>query len=1046
MATQPAASDFASPATAAADRILQRYRRNDAEANITTAIRDFIVSANLAKPDEMQEEVHPSDASRSLVDLRTAGTLIEVKRRIAGGNDGPVPDPQHVRQLDDYLLESQAAGSGVRLGVLTDGRRWLIRSEPYAPVQSAYPYALTLEEGDSGANNLRLWLRDSVLLSAENIAVTENSLRQHFGPLSPHYERDIAALRRLYDQHKDGETIRVKRHLWHDLLRAALGEVAQERVQQDDLFVRHTYLTAVIGMVVQAVFGVDLRSLAAAAPDDLLAGQQFRSQTGLQGVVESDFFSWPSEIGGQPIIIALAERISRFNWQGNFPNDIASILYQCVIPADERRQLGEYYTPEWLARDMVSELVTDPLAQRVLDPACGSGTFIVEAVRHYIAQAEATGVAQEEIFAGLHAAVTGIDVHPVAVHLARAAWTLAAKPAIGAGAAGVVSAPIYLGDALQLRYRSDDMFAEHEVAIVVENDAAATGNGEALELKFPRALVDNAQAFDGLITDIGDHIERGDDAELALADHRIPEEHRPMLLSTISTLQKLHQQGRNHVWTYYIRNMVRPVSLSHSKVDVVIGNPPWLNYRNTSNILRDALVQQSRNNYDIWRGGRYAAQQDVAGLFFARSVDLYLREGGKIGMVMPHSALQAGQYSRWRNGNWQATHNGHTVAVNFGIKLPWDLEQLEPNDFFPVPSSVVFGERINVADRGTPLPRSVERWLGATGTDAVKREVVSLFESSNEEDSPYNNYSLKGATIIPRCLFFVHEIENTALIQARRSITVNPRRGSQDKRPWNNINLDLITGKTLGEEHAFDVHLGETIVPYVALAPLKALLPVKQGEHELPIDKDGIGGISMYGLERGMRDRWRIISALWEENKSPNNKLNLLEQLDYYRKLSSQLRWQRSPGQRPIRIVYSAAGRATAAIIHDDKAIIESKLLWVTCRNMQEAHYLVAIINSDTLYEAVQPLMTRGQFGPRDLQKHLWKLPIPEFDADDPLHTAIADAGAAAALGAQARLRDLQAERGAAVSWRIARRELRAWLTSSPEGKAVEEQVQRLLQ
>ena len=1045
MATQSDASDFASPATNAADRILQRYQRNEAEANITTAIRDFIVSANLAKPDEMQEEVHPSDASRKLVDLRTAGTLIEVKRRIAGGNDSPVPDPDHVSQLDKYLVESQDAGSGVRLGVLTDGRRWLIRSEPYAPIQSAFPYTFTLEEGDSGADNLRLWLRDSVLLSAENIAVTESSLRQHFGPLSPHYERDIAALRRLYDEHKDGETIRVKRHLWHDLLRAALGEVAQERVQQDDLFVRHTYLTAVIGMVVQATFGIDLRTLAAAAPDDLLAGQRFRRQTGLQGVVESDFFSWPSETGGQPIIKTLADRISRFNWQGNFPNDIASILYQCVIPADERRQLGEYYTPEWLARDMVSELVTDPLAQRVLDPACGSGTFIVEAVRHYIARADAEGVSKEKVFDGLHAAVTGIDVHPVAVHLARAAWTMAAKPAISAGATGEISAPIYLGDALQLRYRSDDMFAEHEVAIVVENDIAAR-NGEALELKFPRALVDDAQTFDGLITDIGDHIEYGGNAVSALAAHRIPEKHRPMLLSTIDTLQKLHDQGRNHVWTYYIRNMVRPVSLSHSKVDVVIGNPPWLNYRNTSSILREALVQQSRNNYDIWAGGRYATQQDVAGLFFARSVDLYLREGGKIGMVMPHSALQAGQYSRWRSGNWQATHNGHAVAVDFSIKLPWDLERLDPNDFFPVPSSVVFGERRNVADRGISLPRSVERWLGATGTDAVRREVVSLFDPSSAEISPYGDYTLNGAVLSPRCLFFVHEIENTALIQARRSITVIPRRGSQDNSPWKDLNLDLITGDTLGEENAFDVHLGETVVPYVTLAPLKALLPVKQGERELPTDEDGVGGINLDELERGMRHRWQIVNALWEENKSPNSKLNLLGQINYYGKLSSQLRWQRSPGQRPFRIVYSAAGRATAAVVHDDKAIVDGKLFWVTCKNMQEAHYLVAIINSAALYEAVQPLMTRGQFGPRDLQEHLWKLPIPEFDADDPLHTAIAEAGAAAALGAQSRLRALQAERGPTVSWRIARRELRAWLTSAPEGKAVEDQVQRLLQ
>ena len=55
--------------------------------------------------------------------------------------------------------------------------------------------------------------------------------------------------------------------------------------------------------------------------------------------------------------------------------------------------------------------------------------------------------------------------------------------------------------------------------------------------------------------------------------------------------------------------------------------------------------------YGIWTGGQYASNQDVAGLFYARSVDLYLKDGGKIGMVLPHSALQTGQYSKWRSGS-----------------------------------------------------------------------------------------------------------------------------------------------------------------------------------------------------------------------------------------------------------------------------------------------------------------------------------------------------------------------------------------------------------
>ena len=42
-----------------------------------------------------------------------------------------------------------------------------------------------------------------------------------------------------------------------------------------------------------------------------------------------------------------------------------------------------------------------------------------------------------------------------------------------------------------------------------------------------------------------------------------------------------------------------------------------------------------------------------------------------------------------------------------------------------------------------------------------------------------------------------------------------------------------------------------------------------------------------------MRERWQTVSRLWEENKALANNLNLLSQLDYMGKLSSQLKWLR---------------------------------------------------------------------------------------------------------------------------------------------------------
>ena len=44
---------------------------------------------------------------------------------------------------------------------------------------------------------------------------------------------------------------------------------------------------------------------------------------------------------------------------------------------------------------------------------------------------------------------------------------------------------------------------------------------------------------------------------------------------------------------------MRPVVLSRSKVDVVIGNPPWINYNQTADILRDELLNLSRNSLTV---------------------------------------------------------------------------------------------------------------------------------------------------------------------------------------------------------------------------------------------------------------------------------------------------------------------------------------------------------------------------------------------------------------------------------------------------------------
>ena len=1040
--------DYNDPACAgAAAEMLRRHDLGEPEANITSAVRDFLIATRLARSDEIVEENPPAQGSRRAVDLTALDTFIESKRRI-GSTGGLDPNPEYVEQLDDYLEQSQRQGR-VRMGILTDGRYWLLRWPNAGPVRAGPPYAFTLGDPDRWFT-LYEWLRDHALSAEEDKQPSRDSVAEHFGPDSPSYQRDIAVLKALYDEYAGYSTIRVKRQLWENLLKAALGEIASSPEEMDDLFVRHTYLTAVVGMVVQASFGIDIYALAETHAEDLLHGREFRSKTGLQGVVESDFFAWPTEVGGLPMLRTLAHRVARFDWQ-EAPNDVAAILYQTVIPPDERRKLGEYYTPDWLARAIVREAVTDPLSQYVLDPACGSGTFVAEAVTHFIETARGTSLDPKDVLEWLRFSISGIDVHPVAVHLARSAWVLAAQPAIQAaveyGLSTNITVPIYLGDALQLRFRTGDMFAEHNVTIQVEDESNT-------QLVFPVSLVKRAETFDALMGDVAEAIESGDDPSFALDDHGISDHaERQSLERTIASLQMLHGEGRDHIWAYYTRNLVRPVALARSKVDVIVGNPPWLIYRNTVSTLRTELERQSKDIYGIWVGGRHANHQDISSLFFARSVDLYLKDGGAIGMVMPHSALRTGQHSKWRTGEWRAKAigrgkkrtPGRVLAVDFGCKTAWDLEGLEPNTFFPVPASVVFARRAGEGANAKPLAGDVERWLGEPSADADRQARTTIINISASDVSPYANHARNGATIYPRPLFFVEEIENPAIIRAGQTATVDPRRGSQDKEPWRSLNLTTITGQTIETQHVHEVHLGATLVPYATLRPLKAVLPLRSGEMEIPANEDGTGGIHLGGLERQMRDRWRTVSRLWEENRAASNRMNLLEQLDYYGKLSAQLAWQQSPSERPVRVLYGGWGVPTAALLHDDDAIVDYKLFWVVCKDLQEANYLLAIINSDALYEMVTPLMSKGQFGARDLQKHLWKLPIPEFDPGDSLHAEVSAAGEAAAEGAARQLDRLREERDR-VTVTIARRELRKWLRASPEGQAVEDAVGRLLE
>ena len=108
-------------------------------------------------------------------------------------------------------------------------------------------------------------------------------------------------------------------------------------------------------------------------------------------------------------------------------------------------------------------------------------------------------------------------------------------------------------------------------------------------------------------------------------------------------------------------------------------------------------------------------------------------------------------------------------------------------------------------------------------------------------------------------MLFVEETANPTIVRAGQTITVNPRRSSQDNEPWRSLDLATITGQTVEAQHVFDVNLGENLVPYATLSPLRAVMPFKQSDTGLPADTEGVGGINLGALGQRMRERWRTL-------------------------------------------------------------------------------------------------------------------------------------------------------------------------------------------
>ena len=1029
--------------------ILERRDDGDSENDIRDAFRDFALHTGIiADAKEIKTEVPPATDSIKRVDMYTRNTYIEFKRNLIV--NGQI-DPNYVKQLDGYLLESTKAGWGIENGILTDGQHYLKRNigESILPIS---PNRARIFERSTQGPLLREYLYDIIDTDAQNIAPSHDTLTKHLAGGSDLLNQATALLKDAHDANRDNPTVAVKRKLWQDLLEVALGQDSTGDPDTADwLFIRHTYLTTLIALILQAHFKLNIVHEAEYKPDDLLNGNTLHAHTNLKGVIESDLFQWSAEIGATEYIRAIARKVAQFDWSKR-PDELAAILYQNTITPEERRKMGEYYTPRWLAKTIVDELITDPQNTVAMDPSCGSGTFIECLVRNIIDHSNNHKQHPIDTLRKLQTNVIGIDLHPVAVQLAKATWVLNSHEVINAARyadhQNDISPPIYLGDSLQLRYERNVLTRPDHITL--RTTERMPGQTDTVAFDIPMSLARESDRFDPLLLDLAQAVVLDTDTDAVLDQHQITDSvERATMTQTAEQMRKLQAIERDHVWAYYLRNMVRPAVISEQRVDAIVGNPPWLTYSRSSDIVREELVNLSQNDYDIWAGGRQAPHQDVATLFFSRITHLYLKTDGQIGMVLPHSVLRSGQHLKWRSGYWESrdTDTKRALAVDFRAKTPYDLDKLEPNDFFPIASAVVFAQgresgndfdKIKRQARAL-APGQVEIWRGPTDTPQVTRNVETLHHDDGEFHSPYAEIATQGPTIVDRRLFFVSTEPNTTQMAALNTLITYPRTSGLDKKKYD---VGALHGNVIHEDNLFDVYLGQSIAPYVVLEPLTAVLPVDKQTMTLPLGHNS-GEVDTAALDTRMRTRWNTMSALWDANKGKNDKKSLYQNLNYLSKLTNQLAYLRDPGDRPVRIAYSSSGVPTAALIADTQAILDYTLFQVTCSNLNEAYYLLAIINSDALALEVNRFMPKGLFGARHLQKHLWKLPIPAYDPNNTEHLNLSRLARRATVEAQTIITNLGSPTPSVTKARAVLRH--EWQPNSVTAQGIETAVQQLL-
>ena len=825
------------------------------------------------------------------------------------------------------------------LGIITDGSHWHVYRYPHeTDAQGTWQTSRTfLNEGDALAAFL------SETLGAEMVG--KEWIPEKPSELFSDLKKELDA---LYDQlpRKAEQPTRTKRELWLDMMQTS-GMVPGDRAGQKRLFLAHSFLIVVARLV-----------------SHTLRGPQ--PEASWTEALKDGFASWVVDFNrGKAWAGRVWNRVDGYDWRRR-RGDVLRDLYHRYVHAQDRKVFGEFYTPDWLAALMVGEVLDDNWLEEataavlddrlegigVLDSACGSGTFLYHAALRILACPSVQELRPAQRSNVVTHLVNGMDIHPVAVEIARVniERALPAEPTEGSSALRV-----FLGDSLQVETRGEMLFGHTNDAMVL-----TTPRGE--QVRIPMELV-QSPSFAENMRRIVNAAAQGNPLPPGIAGKGA----RDALKECHRKLTQIIDAEGNSVWTWYAVNIAGPYLLAKRKIDRIVGNPPWVKLSEIQVEHRKRAMEAFGENLGLQAGGKLAPHLDIASYFVLRTRELYASDPGRnpAAWLVKKSAIRAGQWELFR-----ARHAG-TLAQTV------DLEDLNPFQGGDATRCCLLMEHRHLsgttgrrmeASRNSrhtrrPLPQE------ALNTARSRFEFVEAPDPLPQAPSGYDTRHIKqGATILPHVLAFI------------KSSTTTPRPGwtrieteCSRHRPWTTIPSQRGQVPTAWIRQA---HTSTDLLPYMAKrSPPHAIIPLDQ-YGELHADP---GKVCRF---------WRELDEVYDAHRGHGRGTpkTLIEQFDFAGKLSGQ---PLKPGRGKRMVLYPAsADIMRAARAKAGTAVINETVYWQVVRSNDEACYLVALLNANCLRRAFAECRESG----RDFHLHPWrKVPIPRYDKKNRAHRRLAE-------------------------------------------------------